>query len=88
MDFLVGVLCISIGCAMAWVLALYTGRGPAQLIADTALGIAGVAICAYVLADLTPVLRLAGVVVLGLPASYLAIRLGDGVLSSARRLRG
>ena len=87
MEFLVGVLCISIGCAVTWVLALYTPRGPSPLIWDSAFGVAGAAVCAAVLgwAALPPALTLAGLVVLGPFCSLAAIYAADAM---GRLLKG
>jgi hypothetical protein len=79
MEFLTGVLFISIGCAVAWLLALFTARGPSLLIGDTACAIAGAAICAGAFAHLLPTLTIVGLVVLGPVCSFLAIQVGDAI---------
>jgi hypothetical protein len=50
LDILTIALCISIGSAVAWLLALYTDRGVHALLWDTLFATAGAALCALTLA--------------------------------------
>jgi hypothetical protein len=77
LEFLIGILCISIGCAVAWILALYTRRGVRNLIWDTFLGAAGAAICAWVIVFFAPVLGAVGLVIGGPVFALVAIWIGD-----------
>jgi len=46
LDFLTVALCLSIGNAVAWLLALYTDRGMEMLIWNVAFGVVGATLCA------------------------------------------
>jgi hypothetical protein len=81
LDFLNGTLCISIGCAVAWLLALYTDRGVSHLIWDTLFGWLGAAVCVWTIAWVAPALGVVGLLAAGPFFSLAAIRAGD----SARR---
>ena len=82
MDFVIGCLCLSIGCAVAWLLALYTPRGEQMLIGDTFAGTAGAALCALVLWWIAPVYIVVGLLVLGPILARLAIGFADLVRRS------
>jgi hypothetical protein len=84
LDLLSGTLCISIGCAVAWLLALFTERGVRYLIWDTLSGWIGAALCAWAIALVAPQLGVLGLLVLGPLFSLAAIRAGD----AARRKLG
>jgi hypothetical protein len=65
MDFLSGTLCLSIGCMVAWMLALYTERGVRNLIWDTFVGSFGAAICVWTIAWVVPAAGVIGLVAAG-----------------------
>jgi len=77
LDFVVGCLCLSIGCAVAWVLALYTPRGETMLIGDTFAATVGAALSALILWWLAPVYIVVGLLVLGPFFARGAIALAD-----------
>ncbi len=65
MDFLSGTLCLSIGCVVAWLLALYTKRDVYHLIWDTFVGASGAAVCFWLIAWTVPVAGVVGLVIAG-----------------------
>ncbi len=79
MDNLTIALCLSIGCAVPWVLALCTKRGERLLLWDTALAMAGAALCALAVSWTSPTVRLVGLVVAGPLCAVLMILAGDAV---------
>jgi hypothetical protein len=82
LDFLVGCICLSIGCAVAWVLALYTPRGEAFLLGDTFFATAGAVLCALILWWTAPVYIVVGLLFLGPFFARGAIALTDLVRRS------
>jgi hypothetical protein len=79
MDTLTIALCLSIGCAVAWTIALYTKRGVRLLLWDVSFAIAGAALCALAIAWLAPYLGLVGLVVLGPIWAVAMIMAGDTI---------
>ncbi len=77
MDFIVGCLSLSIGCAVAWLLALYTSRGEKMLIGDTFAATAGAVLSALILWWIAPVYIVVGLLVLGPFSARGAIALAD-----------
>lgn len=77
MDNLTIVLCLSIGCAVPWVLALQTKRGERLLLWDTALAMTGAALCALAVAWASPTVRLVTLVVAGPLCAAVMIFAGD-----------
>jgi hypothetical protein len=75
-------LCLSIGCCVAWLVALYTPAGPPSLLWGVPLGVAAAGLCALLIAWLAPWLGAAGLVIAGPVAAYLAI-LGGGAIFRA-----
>lgn len=79
LDHLIIALCISIGNAVAWLLALYTTRGVRLLLWDVLFGMTGAAMCAFILVSVTPELALVGLVVAGPLCALLMIYAGDAI---------
>jgi hypothetical protein len=79
LDILVIALCISIGSAVAWLLALYTGRGEHLLLWDTLLATAGAMLCALAFAPASPTVILVALVTAGPLCAVLVILVGDAV---------
>ena len=65
LDFVVGCLSLSIGCAVAWLLALYTSRGERMLIGDTFAATAGAALSALAFWWIAPTYTVVGLLLLG-----------------------
>jgi hypothetical protein len=80
MDTLTIALCISIGSAVAWVVALYTSRGVFALLWGVPLGMAGAAVCALAIAWFLPSLGVIGLVIAGPAFALLAIWAGGAVI--------
>ena len=79
MDILTIALCMSIGCAVAWLLALYTDRGVHLLLWDMPLAMAGAGLCALAFAGTSPTVALVGLVTAGPLCAVLAIVIGHAV---------
>ncbi len=79
MDILTIALCISIGSAVAWLLALYTDRGVELLLWDTLFATAGAALCALAFAWTSPTVGLVGLVTAGPLCAALMIVIGHAV---------
>jgi hypothetical protein len=91
LDFVVGCLSLSIGCAVAWLLALYTPRGERMLIGDTFAGTAGAALCALAFWWIVPAYTVAGLLFLGPVFARVAVALADmlrRLLLGKHHLRG
>jgi hypothetical protein len=84
LDILTIALCMSIGCAVAWLLALYTDRGVRHLLLDTLFAAAGAALCALAFAGTSPTLSLVGLVTAGPLCSLLMIVIGHAVIRVLR----
>jgi len=82
LDNLIIAICLSIGCAVPWLLALYTERGERLLLLDTLLAMAGAAACAFAFSFASPTIRLIALVLAGPLFAVLMILAGD----AARRL--
>ena len=79
MDILTIALCISIGNAVAWLIALYTQRGVHLLLWDILFGMVGAALCAVAIAWVTPTLGVVGLVTAGPFCAVLMIFAGDAI---------
>lgn len=77
MDNLTIAVCLSIGCAVPWLLALYTPRGERMLLWDTLLAMAGAAACAFAFSWTSTTVRLIALVGAGPVCAYLMIAVGD-----------
>ena len=82
MDNLTIAICLSIGCAVPWLMALYTARGERRLLSDTLLAVAGASACAFAVSFASPTIRLVALVLAGPLFAVLAILAGD----AARRM--
>ena len=79
MDFLTQILCICIGSAVAWLIAIYTERGAYLLIWNHVFGIAGAALGALAIAWFFPSLGVAGLVMAGPVCAIAMILAGNAI---------
>ena len=79
LDILTVALCMSIGTAVAWLVALYSDRGPYLLLWDNMFGMTGAALCAAAIAWLAPAVGAVGLVIAGPLCAYLAIVAGQAI---------
>ena len=79
MDILTIALCMSIGSAVAWLIALYTHRGVHLLFWNTFFGMAGAALCALLIAWTAPALGVVGLVIAGPIFAVLTIVAGNAI---------
>ena len=79
LDILTMALCLSIGCAVAWLIALYTRRGVQLLLWDLPFATAGAALCALAVAWFAPTLGVLGLVTVGPVFAVLMIAAGDAI---------
>ena len=79
MDILTIALCLSVGSAVAWLVALYTKRGVQQLLWDVPFAIAGAALCALAAAWIAPKLVVVSLVTAGPVCAVLLIFTGDAI---------
>ena len=82
LDNLTIAICLSIGCVVPWLMALYTERGERRLLSDTLLATAGAAACAFAASFASPTVRLVALVLAGPLFAVLTIFAGD----AARRM--
>jgi hypothetical protein len=82
LDFVVGCISLSIGCAVAWLLALYTPRGETHLIGDTFVATVGAVLCALLLWWIEPTYTVVGLLFIGPFFARGAIALADRVRRS------
>ena len=85
MDNLTIALCLSIGSAVGWLIAIYAESGPRLLIWNVAFGMVGAALCALVLAWIEPAIVVAGLVMAGPFISLLTIIAGQAIMRSLSR---
>jgi hypothetical protein len=79
MDILTIALCMSIGSAVAWLMALYTERGVHLLLWDVPLGTAGAALCALAIAAIAPRFVVVGLMMAGPFCALAAIFAGHAI---------
>jgi hypothetical protein len=79
LDILTIALCISIGNAVAWLIALYTDRGVQLLLWDVPFATAGAALCALAVAWIAPTLGVVGLVTAGPLCAVLMIVAGNSI---------
>lgn len=77
MDILTLALCISIGSAVPWLIAVYSDDGARQLIWNSVFGMAGIAFGACVFNWLSPVYSLIALITAGPLVTLLAIAAGQ-----------
>jgi hypothetical protein len=74
LDTLTITLVLSIGCAVAWLFALYSARGPYLLFWDMLIGTIGAGLCALGIVYFVPIVGVAGLVMAGpLCAAFLIV---------------
>ena len=88
MDNLSIAICLSIGCAVPWMLALYTARGERLLLWDMPLAMAGAAACALAVSWTSPTVRLVVLVAAGPLCAALMIFAGDAARRALRSIAG
>jgi hypothetical protein len=79
MDTLTIALSMSIGCAVAWLIALYSSRGPALLFWDVLFGMVGATFCALMIGWIAPMLVIIGLLTAGPICAVLAIVAGHAI---------
>jgi len=79
LDILTIALCMSIGAAVPWLLALYTSRGVRLLLWDVPFATAGAALCALALAGTSPTVSLVGLVTAGPLCAVLVLVIGHAI---------
>jgi hypothetical protein len=79
MDILTIALCMSIGSAVAWLMALYTERGVHLLLWDVPFGTAGAALCALAIGAIAPTFVVLGLVTVGPFCALFMIHAGHAV---------
>ena len=79
MDILTIALCMSIGSAVAWLMALYTSRGVQLLLWDMPFAMAGAALCALAIAAIAPAFVVVGLVMAGPFCAVFAIFAGHAI---------
>ena len=80
LDILTIALCISIGNAVAWLIALYTQQGVHLLLWNMQFGTVGAALCAAAITWIAPTLGVVGLVTAGPLCGLLMIVAGDAVI--------
>ena len=78
-DILTIALCMSIGNAVAWLIALYTERGVRLLLWDVPFATIGAALCAISVAWIEPKLVVVGLVTAGPVCAALMIIAGNAI---------
>jgi hypothetical protein len=79
MDILTIALCISIGNAVAWLMALYTKRGVTFLLWDVPFATAGAALCALAVTLISTKLVVVTLVTVGPLCALLLIFTGHAI---------
>jgi hypothetical protein len=79
MDILTIALCMSIGSAVAWLMALYTERGVQLLLWDMPFAMAGAALCALAIAAIAPAYVVVGLLMAGPFCAVVAIFAGQAI---------
>jgi hypothetical protein len=83
--YLTITLCMCIGSAVAWLIAIYTPDGAYDLIWNVFFGMVGAALCALVLVWTFPVFVIIGVLVAGPLCALLAIVGGTAIRRACSR---
>ena len=84
MDILTIALCMSIGQAVAWLIALYTERGVHSLLWDMLFATAGAAMCAAAITSVAPTLTVVVLVIAGPLCSVFMIVAGHAIRRALR----
>ena len=85
MDLLSIALCISIGNAVAWSIALFTQQGVHLLLWNMHFGTLGAALCVLAIAWIAPPIGVIGLVTAGPLCALLMIVVGDAVIHAVLR---
>ena len=85
MDILTIALCLSIGNAVAWLIALYTRQGVHLLLWNMQFGTVGAALCALAIPWVAPTFGVVGLVTAGPLCALLMIITGDAVIRAVSR---
>jgi hypothetical protein len=83
LDNLTIALCISIGQAVAWLIALYTERGVHLLFWNVLFATVGAALCALAIAWIAPTFGLLGLVTAGPVCAVLMVVAGHALRIAA-----
>jgi hypothetical protein len=87
LDILTIALCLSIGNAVAWLLALYTEGGIRPLLWNIWLGTAGAFMCVLAVAWTAPGHKIVVLMIVGPLCALLAIIIGQAAIRAVGRLR-
>jgi hypothetical protein len=79
LDTLTIALCLCVGSAVAWLIALYTEGGAYLLFWNVLFGMVGAALCALAVTWVDPAFAVAGVVTVGPVCAWLAIVAGQAI---------
>ncbi len=79
MDNLTIILCMCIGQAIAWLIAIYTERGAHLLLWNALFGTVGAALCALAIAWIAPTLGVVGLMTVGPLCALLMIFAGHAI---------
>jgi hypothetical protein len=83
MDILMIAVCMSIGSAVAWVIALYTTRGVQRLLWDFPFATLGAVLCASVVNWFSPRLVIVALLTAGPLCAVLMLFVGDAIRRAA-----
>ena len=78
---------MSVGCAVAWLIALYSARGPALLIWDVLFGMMGAGLCVLAITFIDPRFGVIGVVTAGPLCAVLMIVAGHAIRRAVKAIR-
>ena len=79
LDNLTLALCISIGTAVPWLMAIYSENRARQLLGNSVLGLLGTVVCAIAINWISPTYGLVGLVTVGPVTAFLTIAAGQAV---------
>lgn len=79
MDYLTVILCLCIGQAVAWLIAIYSARGADRLLWDALFATVGAALCALAIAWMAPTFGVVGLVAAGPLCAVLMIFAGRAI---------
>lgn len=89
MDFLTVSLCMSIGTAVAWLVALYTPGGAHLLFWNTFFGMLGAFLSLWAIVSMAPALRVVALVIAGPFCALLMIVAGNAMMRAMdKAIRG
>ena len=79
MDILIIALCMSVGNAVAWLIALYTDRGVRLLLWDVPFATLGAVLCAVAVGRVAPTLVVVALVTAGPLCALLMMAVGNTI---------